>query len=258
MIRRASLSLVALTLLRCATNAPARTHPTRAARAPASVTNAPSASEPRESLRFLSIAHVELDGPAPRTLAEAQFELSLIDAPPRAITPVRAADDASAPTEQHTQPSFIVDFDQDPLRAQCASATGVTAQALLQRASDMIEHKSMAVGFITASATLRRREGDCTEHSVLAAALLRCNGIAARLSYGLLVVRVGDRIGAGHHMWTERYEGGWRVADATFPERDAEVVHLRLGSLTDEGPAGLSDGRRDTLLSLRAVRVRAR
>ena len=38
-------------------------------------------------------------------------------------------------------------------------------------------------------------------------------------------------------MWAEYYDRGWRVADATFPERHGEVAHLRMDLVRDEGPA---------------------
>ncbi len=219
-----------------------------------------SAEAPRSSLTLnaptLTSMRLMIDGPVPQTLATALFEVEGVDGARRSITPARDGDDTTAPVEQHRRPSFIVDFDQDPLRAQCASGPSASgADSLLQRAYDTITNKSMAVGFITASVVFARREGDCTEHSVLAAALLRCNGTPARLAYGYLVHRHGSRIAADGHMWTERFEQSWRVADATFPSRVADVAYVRIGVVRDEG---MDQSAHDGLFDVRAIHVRAR
>jgi transglutaminase-like putative cysteine protease len=68
-------------------------------------------------------------------------------------------------------------------------------------------------GMLTAKETLERGCGDCTEHSVLLAAILRARGIPARLAAG--IAYVGGQF--GFHMWDLAWVGGeWIPVDATF------------------------------------------
>lgn len=147
-------------------------------------------------------------------------------------------EEAPSPGPQHAAASFLVDFDQEPLRSMC-EGTSLTVEAVLAAVDARLARKSLAVGMVTASVAAERREGDCTEHAMLAAALLRCHGHPARLAFGLLVALVEGRWMAGGHMWAEHYDRGWHVADATRPERHGEVAHLRLAIVDDEGPGGL-------------------
>lgn len=173
---------------------------------------------------------------APATIDAAR--IALVDGAGHAtdVTPVRDGELEPAPTAQHRAASFIVDYDQPPLTAMCEGPAWSADEALRQ-ADARIARKSLAIPFVTASVAAQRREGDCTEHAVLAAALLRCHGHAARLAVGVIVWHAHGRWIAGGHMWAERYDHGWRVADATRPEGHGEVAYLRFGAIDDEGPA---------------------
>ena len=71
------------------------------------------------------------------------------------------------------------------------------------------------------------REGDCTEHAVLLAALARACGIPARVAIGL--VYVDQAGGFGYHMWTEMYlSGHWIPLDATLGQGGIGAAHLKL------------------------------
>jgi transglutaminase-like putative cysteine protease len=75
---------------------------------------------------------------------------------------------------------------------------------------------------------LSSRSGDCTEHAVLLAALLRKAGLPARIAYGFLLTEAGF-IG---HAWTEAYDGTrWHWLDASFPGGRPYRFRLRLGVL---------------------------
>jgi transglutaminase-like putative cysteine protease len=59
------------------------------------------------------------------------------------------------------------------------------------------------------------KAGDCTEHAYLLAALLRANGIPARVMGGYLMAESGLVRPHDYHNWVEFYaEGAWRIADA--------------------------------------------
>jgi hypothetical protein len=83
----------------------------------------------------------------------------------------------------------------------------------------LVRTKSLSRAYAPATATLESREGDCTEHSVLASALLKANGVPARLADGVIAFD-GN---LGYHEWVEAYlEGeGWVPVDPTFGEPEA-------------------------------------
>ncbi|MFQ5510492.1 MAG: transglutaminase family protein [Candidatus Krumholzibacteriia bacterium] len=91
-----------------------------------------------------------------------------------------------------------------------------------------IEHKDFSQGFATALDVLAAREGDCTEHSVLLAAVLRAAGIPARIAVGVAYYQ-GSLIG---HMWTEVYERKWRTLDAL--DVGANPIRIRVAVSPDE------------------------
>lgn len=58
----------------------------------------------------------------------------------------------------------------------------IIAEQLRQVVYNYIQKKNLSMGFASASQTVRSKEGDCTEHSVLLAALLRTSGIPSRVA----------------------------------------------------------------------------
>lgn len=103
-----------------------------------------------------------------------------------------------------------------------------------------ISDKSLDVGLATASEVARTREGDCTEHGVLLAALGRGNAIPARVATGLIYVEQfqGQPNVFGFHMWTQFFiEGKWVDVDAAFRETDVDPTHITLSvsPMNDEG-----------------------
>lgn len=117
------------------------------------------------------------------------------------------------------------------------------AEALRRYAYRSIE-KRLGVGFATASEVARTRSGDCTEHGVFLAGLLRANGIPARVVAGLIYADsfAGSREIFGYHMWTQAWieeeaVGRWVDLDATLPDDspyDATHITLAVMSLKDE------------------------
>ncbi len=96
----------------------------------------------------------------------------------------------------------------------------------------VFEHLRKAYGVSSDRATdvLRRREGDCTEHSLLLAALARSVGIPARTVYGLVYVMGADgKPGLLWHEWDEIFAGQWTSVDSTFGQDVADATHLQLG-----------------------------
>lgn len=105
-----------------------------------------------------------------------------------------------------------------------------------------ITDKNLASGFATASEVARTKSGDCTEHAVLTAALLRAAGIPARVASGLVYADLfsGERDVFAYHMWTQAAistgKAGrvWTDTDATLDRRfDATHIALAITPLKD-------------------------
>jgi len=71
---------------------------------------------------------------------------------------------------------------------------------------------------------LNNKVGDCNEHAVLTAALLRAAGIPAQIEAGL--VYLNGRF--YYHAWNLAYVGSWITVDSVFNQIPADVTHLRL------------------------------
>lgn len=125
------------------------------------------------------------------------------------------------------------------------------AETLRRFTHSYIRRKSLGVGFATASEVAQTREGDCSEHGVLLAALLRADGIPSRVVAGLVYADsfAGSERIFGYHMWTQALLeiGGakrWVDLDATLgKETPYDATHIAL-ALTD-----LADGESTTAMA---------
>jgi len=137
------------------------------------------------------------------------------------------------------EPTFVIDFDE-PVFAELQTAmkeqqVKPEREALVAFVDRFIDKKSPR-GWDLASTVARRREGDCTEHAVLTAALARLQGQPARVVVGLALISQGTDHQAFGHAWTEMLEGGkWVVADAALSGQTDIVRYLPLSLIEDEG-----------------------
>lgn len=111
--------------------------------------------------------------------------------------------------------------------------------------TDYVTTKSLNIGFASASEVGRNREGDCSEHGVLLAALGRLNDLPSRVVVGLAyVANLGGQEGVfGYHMWTQFFiDGRWIDFDAALRESDCSPTRIAFAtsSLKDAGLAELS------------------
>lgn len=98
-------------------------------------------------------------------------------------------------------------------------------QPVISIVDELIPSKGYGVGFDNTAGILDSGSGDCTEHSVLAIALLRALGIPGRAAAGLVSVN-GIM---GFHMWVEILtDSGWIPVDPTFRQKAADPSHIRL------------------------------
>jgi hypothetical protein len=95
-----------------------------------------------------------------------------------------------------------------------------------------ISDKNLSVGYATALEVAKSKQGDCSEHAVLAAAMCRAVGIPAQVVTGLTHVRkLGDRTDVFvPHAWFRAYIGGrWIDYDAALRGFDAGHIALAAG-----------------------------
>ena len=121
------------------------------------------------------------------------------------------------------------------------------ARAIEAFVDEYIDQKSFGVAFATAAETARDRQGDCTEHGVLAAALARAAGLPSRVAIGCAYVGA-EAAGAlpeaekfprgifAFHLWTEVWVGDrWIAIDAAMGAMDATHIALARTNLNEDG-----------------------
>jgi transglutaminase-like putative cysteine protease len=142
---------------------------------------------------------------------------------------------------RHRRASWVIDFDEPAFTPAWEAALAQLGpkpepRAVVAFASGYLTRKSYDRGFDVASYVATHRQGDCTEHAVFLAALLRRFGIPARGMVGLALVPTEGEPQAFGHMWVEAHvDGRWRVLDAAIPESFG-VGYAAGGELVNEGP----------------------
>jgi hypothetical protein len=149
------------------------------------------------------------------------------------------------PTEADLMPSPMIES-ADPLILDMAHQVmpeetdpWKIALALERYVHDKIERKDFSRVFATAAEVAETPRGDCTEHSVLLAALLRARKIPARIASGLVYVDSVQGPTMGYHMWTEAYIGNrWIPLDAVMGKGGIGPGHIKVMDtpLSDQNP----------------------
>jgi len=97
-----------------------------------------------------------------------------------------------------------------------------------------VKNKNFKNAFAAANAVARNLSGDCTEHSVLAAAMDRAVGIPSRVVVGLIYV--DDLEGFGYHMWNEVFVNHrWVALDPSWDQTNVDAVHIKLSDSSLDG-----------------------
>ncbi len=146
---------------------------------------------------------VDLDAPASEATAEER-----IDPVFRAASPMI---DARDPQIRALAQEALSDAPED----------AATRRERLRVATwKRLSRKNLGSALASASEAVRTRAGDCTEHAVLLAALLRSQGVPARVAAGLVWCDefAGKKDVFGWHLWTQALvHGRWIDLDATLP-----------------------------------------
>ena len=101
--------------------------------------------------------------------------------------------------------------------------------------------KQGSPSYSTALGALKQRRGDCSEHSVLFAALLRAAGIPSRVVFGMAYKKGGFFV----HMWTEVFVGKWVSIDAHWGQGNSDVGHIALRKSSLKSVKDLSEIMKD-------------
>ncbi|MBX2850733.1 MAG: transglutaminase-like domain-containing protein [Phycisphaeraceae bacterium] len=175
-----------------------------------------------------------------------------LDAKPRAALKDR-------PTKAHLASSIMIDHEDKIVRklAKQAAAklpddasTVKTAKACKRFVTRHVSGASLSVGDGSASEAARTQEGDCTECSVLLAALLRVHNIPSRCVSGL-VYSEDDFVGQEHvfvyHQWTQAWiegedgKGYWLDLDSAMWRYSAGHIALGVSAMGDDDQQDLID-----------------
>jgi len=140
---------------------------------------------------------------------------------------------------QALRPTHYVESDDEKVMELARAAVGDTTDAaeavrkIESFVAGYIKTKDLSVGYASAAEVALSRQGDCTEHAVLAAAMCRAAGIPARVAFGLVYVEefMGHKNVFGGHAWTQAYLGDkWVGIDATRVPGGYGAGHILLGT----------------------------
>lgn len=205
-----------------------------------------------------------LRGVRPEMLSElrARYGEVAFDGARARFTVSAYAADRTPPAPEDRAATFFIDHDEPTvaaLRAEVVATAGKAPRArdLAAFVGAFIVDKDLSRRFDPASVVATRRQGDCSEHAVLLAALARMFGLPARVVTGYVVFALPDRPPvAAAHAWAEVFEdGAWRLADGTAP-LEAEPVYLPIWTLRGDGPGlSLADPSRLSILHVAGLEV---
>jgi hypothetical protein len=184
----------------------------------------------------------EVEVTAPRfTAADATWQL------PHADTPE---------LHPYLQASAYLEVNAPEIQALARQAVGneknpvKAAHRIEHFVRDYITKKDLNIGFASAEETAKSREGDCTEHAVLCAALGRAAGLPTRCVVGFGYIPPGadeptiantvdkDTGIFGFHMWAEAWIGPdqWVPMDAALDGFDVGHIAITKSALEEVNP----------------------
>jgi transglutaminase-like putative cysteine protease len=157
------------------------------------------------------------------------------------VTPVRQPPAAPAtgapPGPEYLSSNYFITSDDPRVRAHALAAVGAENDPMKKaRLIERWVHTNMRVMNFTeamapASEVAKTMTGDCTEYSMLMAAMCRAAGVPSRPALGLVYVDARDGRDAvlAMHMWTEVWVNGeWIGLDATIGRGSIGSAHLKI------------------------------
>ena len=173
---------------------------------------------------------------------EQTIDLTVTAVPfPRNVQPA-----ANVPPEFLASTQFIDSKNVKVAEYARQASTGLTDPVRIAMNMEKFVHerltkKNFSTALATAGEVADTLEGDCTEHAVLLAAMLRARAIPSRIAVGL--VYVNGKSCFGGHMWTEALFGDqWIPLDATLGRGGIGATHIKLAesSFADDAPAPIT------------------
>jgi hypothetical protein len=147
-----------------------------------------------------------------------------------------AGDDPAA--KAALKPTRYLESDDERVAALSKEAVGdakdslEAAKRIEAFVAKYISKKDLSVGYASAAEVARSRQGDCTEHAVLVAAMCRSAGIPAQVVSGLAYVPEfgGKKDVFGPHAWARAFVGGkWISLDAALGGFDGGHIAIGCG-----------------------------
>lgn len=165
------------------------------------------------------------------------------------VKSVAISDEATAgeADPEYLQATRFLQCDDEVILKHVAEAVGEEQQAgkicrLMEHyVSHKLDKKNFSTALASAGEVARNLEGDCTEHAVLLAAMLRAKKIPSRIVVGM--VYVNSLSAFGGHMWCEAKLGDeWVPLDATLGQGGIGSAHIKLAqsSFSDDAPTPAS------------------
>jgi transglutaminase-like putative cysteine protease len=160
----------------------------------------------------------------------------------KSVGPTDGEPAADEVDDQYRKPNALVNSDDVRVRGLAQRVTrGLIdpwekAMAINRWVHQNVREKNFETAFAAASEVARSLSGDCTEHSVLAAAMCRAAGVPSRVVIGLVYVERLD--GFGYHMWDEVFVNHrWVAIDPTWNQTTVDAVHIKLTETSLDGVA---------------------
>jgi len=168
-------------------------------------------------------------------------ELTVISVPIPAQATIEPVDGRFTAASQYLQRDDVIVQQHAQKGAGDETDPAQIARRMESYVHTALTKKNFSTAMASAGEVARTLEGDCTEHALLLAAMLRVKAIPSRVAVGLVYV---DSLSAfGGHMWTEAcLNGHWIPLDATLGRGGTGATHLKLSdsSFSDDGTAPIA------------------
>ncbi len=144
---------------------------------------------------------------------------------------------ADSPGKEYLESTEYLQAEDSDVRRHADEAAGKEtspgkiALAMEKYVRDHLTQKNFSTALASAAEVARTMEGDCTEHAVLLAAMLRAKQVPSRVAVGIVYVELNQQPSFGGHMWTEAWlNGKWVPLDATMARGGTHAGHIKLGA----------------------------
>jgi hypothetical protein len=160
-----------------------------------------------------------------------EVQVKALRSPPAAAPAGAAAD----PGPEFLKSNFFITSDDERVKQHARVAVGAEtdpwrkAQLIESWVHGKMNAQNFSEAMAPASEVAKTLTGDCTEYSMLAAAMCRAAGVPSRTAIGLVYVDAARQPFLGFHMWTEVYvRGTWVAIDATLGQGSVGPAHLKI------------------------------